>query len=290
MAKSTALVKAASPAALATLREQYPTEATFNRVLLPRLAFTSQDVTEGKGKATKVVIEAGTFALETPEKDEDGNAVKDEDGKFNWEREELGNTLEAIILYQRKQLKYFDESTEMYTSSPVYDDENEVLPLFCDKKEVGRGTPKELKAEYQFTNEEGKVRSKLEDNRILYVLIKGEVYQLNLRGTSMFAFFQYIRKVNPDTPNTVVTTFASESKEKGKIAWNQMTFEKVRDVSADEADDILEKVQDIKKGISDEKGFYAAKNESTDDEEEDEEAEEEGVRPGEKGRGKGKVF
>lgn len=286
--KETALVKTASPAALAALREEYPTEATFNRVLLPRLAFTSQDVMEGAGKNKKVVIEAGTFALEKPEKDENDDMVKDEEGKVQWERDEIGSDLEAIILFQRKQLKYFDEATELYTSSPVYDNDDETLPLFCDKKEVGRGTVKELKAKYEYTNEEGKVRSKLEDTRILYVLIKGEVYQLNLRGTSMFAFFQYARTV---TPNTVLTAFNSEAKNKGKIDWNQMTFAKVRDISADEADTVLEKIQDIKKGIADEKGFYAAKNEADEEDEEDEDEDDgKGARPGERGRGKGKVF
>jgi hypothetical protein len=268
--KEQGLTVPAPESALDLLRAEYPTEATFNRILLPRLGLVSQDVTEGKGKNMKVVTEAGTFFIERPTEE------KDEDGKAIWDREEIGTEAEGIILFQRKQLRYYDEDTEEYTSSPVYDNDDEVVPLFRDKKEVDRGTPKDLQAKFAYTDEKGKSKTKLENNRILYVLYGDEVFQLNLRGTSMFSFFGYARKV---TPNTVVTHFSSEGQEKGDIAWNRMEFEAVRQITKDEAETVLEKIKEIKAGIAAEKGFAATKSQADkdfdalDEDEEDEDDE-----------------
>lgn len=45
--------------ALAELKELYPVETSnFNRILLPRLGYVSQDQYEGKGKSAKVTVEA----------------------------------------------------------------------------------------------------------------------------------------------------------------------------------------------------------------------------------------
>jgi len=135
-----AIAKKVDDKVLAQLQESYPVEPKTNKILLPRLALVTQDKTEGKGKAMKVVAEAGTFFIER-QTDE----VTDE-GKQVWEKEELGEEIEGIILFQRKQLRFYDEGTEQYTSSPVYDMDDEVLPLWCDRNEVDRGTPKELKS------------------------------------------------------------------------------------------------------------------------------------------------
>ncbi len=257
--KTTALVSQPSEQALAELKSQFPQEQGFVRSLLPRLGMISQDKTEGKGKAMKVVSEAGTFFIEK-QTDE-----KDENDKNIWEREELGNSIEATIIYQRKQLRYYNEATEQYTSSPVYDEDTDIVPLFCDKKEVARGTPADLKAMATFAFEkDGKVKSKLEDNRILYVLYEGEVYQMNLRGSSMYSYMSYGRTVSPSMP-AVLTAMNSESKEKGSIAWNQMTFTKVRDLNGEEVDIVLEKVREIREAIVAEKQYYAKPAEKKDD-------------------------
>ena len=58
-------------------------------------------------------------------------------------------------------------------------------------------------------------------------------------------------------PPSVLTKFSSEAKEKGTIAWNQMTFTPVRAISEDEARKIIPIVQDIKVGIAAEKAYYA---------------------------------
>lgn len=234
--------------ALAELKASFPVEAGFTRVFLPRLGMNSQDKFEGKGKSAKLVKEAGQFfkEVQTDEVDEEGKKV--------WNKEDLGTEIEGIILYQRKQLRMFDEATEKYTSSPIYDSEDDVVPLFCDKKEVAKGTPAELKAMYKFLDKDGKEKSKLEDNRILYVLMNGDVYQMNLRGSSMYSWLTYARKVSPPT---VVTAFGSEAKEKGSINWNQMTFTPKRGISPEELNVVMEKVSEIKQGIEAEKNYYS---------------------------------
>lgn len=236
---------------LKQLREAYPTEPGSMRIQLPRLGMVSQDKTEGKGKAMKVVEEAGTFFIEqqTDEVNEEGKKV--------WVKDELGTKIEGVILFQRKQLRMYDESTEEFTSSPVYDTDDEIVPLWCNKKEIARDTPAKLKAMYKFVDKEGKEKSKLEDNRILYILYKGTVYQMNLRGSSMYSFMTYARK---NIPNTVITRFSSGAKEKGTIAWNQMTFDVVSDFDAEFAREVLTQVDIIRKAIAMEKAqFVTAK-------------------------------
>lgn len=238
---------------LAELKASYPVEATFNRILLPRLGLVSQDVTEGKGKSMKVVTEAGTFYIETQTEE------LDENGKKKWERTEIGTELDAIILFERKQLRFYDSSTETYTSSPIYDTDDQVIPLFKDKAEIDRGTPAELRsrAQYQGVSAKGKPMSKLEENRILYVLVDDTVYQLNLRGTSMYAFMTYKRTV---VPNTVVTHLSSDAQANGSIAWNQMAFEVNRPITAAEARIVIGHINEIKGSIEAEKQFYAGQN------------------------------
>lgn len=250
--KSTAVTTVASDEALAELRSNFPVEHGFTRVQLPRLGMYSQDQKEGKGKALKVTAEAGTFFIEKQTDEEDA------EGKKVWKTTELGAEIEGIIFFQRKQLRYFDEKTQTYTSSPVYDEESDVVPLFCNKAEIARGTPAELKAreEYQY-EKDGKIKSKLEDNRILYVLYKGEIYQMNLRGSSMYSWMSYSRKVSPPS---ILTRMNSEAKSKGSIDWNQMTFEKVRDLNADEVSEVIAKQNEVKEAVTAEKSFYASMN------------------------------
>lgn len=251
--ETTAIQTVASEEQLAILRQEFPQEEGFKRTLLPRLGMFSQDVTEGKGKSMKVVSEAGTFFLE--KETEEVN----EEGKKIWEKKELGTDINVNIIFQRKQLKYYDEKTETYTSSAVYDNDDEVVPLFCNKAEIDKGTPAELKAReiYQY-EKDGKIKSKLEDNRILYVLYDGELYQLNLRGSSMYSWMTFLRKNT--SPSALLLKLSSEAKSKGSIDWNQMTFEVVRDINGEEAGVIIEKVREIKDAINTEKQFFANQN------------------------------
>jgi hypothetical protein len=243
------IITAQDQSVIESLKNSFPVEKGFNKIILPRIGMYSQDVVEGKGKNMTVVAEAGTFYTEvqTDELDEEGRKV--------WKKTEIGSTFKGVILYKRKQLRMYDEQTELYTSSPVYDNDDEVLPLFCNKNEVTRGTPEQLKAKYNYQTKDGKTRSKLEDNRILYVLYNDEVYQLNLRGTSMYAYKTYERKVS--TPSLVLTVFGSESKEKGTIAWNQMTFEVFSHLTSPELSNVQKKVSEIKEAVVLEKQFYS---------------------------------
>lgn len=255
MNKKNQITTVASEASLMELRSQFPVESGFERTFLPRLSFKSQDVVEGKGKTMKVITEAGTF-IEERQTDE-----KDENDKQVWTKEELGLEIEGTIIFYRKQLKYFDEKNEVFTSSTVYDNEDETVVLFCNKAEVDRGTPKELKDRPEYAYEkDGKKKSKLEENRILYVLKDEEVFQLNLRGSSMYSFMTYTKK---NFVPAELTKFSSTAESKGSIDWNKMAFEKVRDLNAEEVALVMEKVNEIKKAIKAEKDYFASINAGT---------------------------
>lgn len=245
----------ASEESLAILRSQFPVEQGFQRVLLPRLGMFSQDKFEGKGKAAKLVQEAGMFYIEKQGDEEDS-----ETGKRLFVKHELTTAIDGVVLYQRKQLSYYNEATEKYTSSPIYDTDEDVIPLFCDKIEVARGTPAELKKKYEYTDKDGKVKSNLKDNRILYILYDGDLYQMNLHGSSMYAWMSYARKV---LPPAMLTHFSSEEKENGAIKWNQMTFEAARHLDEDEVSDILFRVAEIRDSVAAEKAWYASQRPTT---------------------------
>ncbi len=229
-----------------------PMENSIHRLSLPRLGMFSQDQVEGKGKSMVVTAEAGTFYIEkaTDEVDENGKKV--------WIKEELGKEIEATVVYYRKQLSMYDSATEKYTNSAVYDNDTDIIPLFCDKKEIAKGTQSELKAKYKFIDpKDNKTKSKLQDMKILFVLHKGEVYQLNLKGTSMFSFMTYLRN---SIPSTVLTTFNSEAKEQGTTSWNMMSFKTKRPLDNDELQTVIDFQTEIKDSVRNEKEFYASLN------------------------------
>src|SRR3990167_3780782 len=211
MTKNTkALVSQANETSLSELKNQYPIERGFQRILLPRLSMASQDKYEGKGKTAKLIKEAGIFTIERQTDEEDDT------GKKIWL-----------------------------------------------KKEVVRGTPAELKAEYQYKDKAGKTKSKLEDNRILYFLKDDEIFQLSLRGSSMYSWMTFARKV---LPPSVLIELSSEAMEKGQIKWNKMIFEVVKPLNTKEVTAILAKIKEIKEGIQEEKNYYAAVKQKDDNE------------------------
>lgn len=249
MKKNTEVATVASQNVMNQLSASYPVEQAGLSIILPRLGMVSQDVTEKNGKTIKVVTEAGTFYIEKQGED------TDEEGKQKWEREEIGTELEGIIFFKRHQLKLYDEATESFISSPIYDNADEVIPLFQDKKQIAKGTPAELKAIYQYTDQDtGKIKSKLEDNRILYVLVNEVMHQLNLRGSSMYSFLNYEKTVPVPT---VVTHFSSTSEKKGKIEWNKMKFDIVRKISDEEGKTLLHEQNRLKKAIEISKASFS---------------------------------
>lgn len=252
MKKTTEVAAPLNDEALALLRSMYPQEEGYTRLMLPRLSFKSQDVMEGTGKNKKVVIAAGTFFTEhqTEETDENNKKV--------WEKTEIGDTLEGIIIYKRKQLRMYDEATEEYSSTPIFDTNEDIVPLFCAKKEVARGTAAQLKAlyEYEETDDQGKKKkkSKLQDNTILYVLVDGQLYQLNIHGSSMWSFNDYSKSV---LVASVVTTFSSEYNKNGSIEWNKMMFKAKRQITPEELETVVSNIKAIKDAVNSEKLYFA---------------------------------
>lgn len=244
---------------LAQLQEAYPVEEGSNRIMLPRLSMASQDKMEGKGKDKKVVTVGGTFFLEH-ESDE-----KNSDGKNIWVKDELGMEIEVTVLYQRKQARMYED--EVYTSSPVFDTDDEIIPLFCNRKEVNRGTIEELQSQYMYTNKKGKEVSSLEVDTVLYVRYEGEIYQMNLRGSSKWSFSSFKRgKVIP----AIVIGIVGEYNQNGDVEWYKMIFSEVRGVTQQEAVANLEDIRRIKNTIEvEKKNFGNVAKKSGDQEAED---------------------
>lgn len=237
-------------AAAEMLAQSYEVEPLPQKITLPRLSFVSQDQTEGKGKERKVTVEAGTFFTEKKTDQLDDN------GKNIWEKTEIGSEVEGVIIFQRKQLSHYDEGTGMYTSSPIFDSNEDVIPLFRGGEKIDVGTPEELKAkdEYQGVTAKGNPTSNLKENKVLYVLIGEEVFQLNIKGSSMFSFRKYAQ-TGVNIP-TVITTFNSEPRENGAIEWNQMTFKVASELPSKEVVKIANMVVEIKETIAAEKAQF----------------------------------
>lgn len=263
--KSKAVVKALTEEQLAFLRSDYPVEQGVTTVQFPRLNMYAKDQTEesknpktGK-KEIKVISEAGEWFT-----DIQGDEIDEDTKKKEWERAEIGSEVKVIVLFKRKQLRMFDQDTEKYTSSPIYDEDDQTVPLFCERKQVGKGTPAELKAEYEFEDEDGKVKSKLKDERVLYVLMNDEIYQLNLRGSSMYAFKSYERDLQKAglVPSAVVTKITSESQTKGTNTWNQMVFVIERNIEGDEISTVMEKVKEMRESVAAQMAAYGGQGKS----------------------------
>lgn len=252
--KNTEVANVADSALLADLASQFPTEQGFERVYLPRFSMFSKDQVEGEGKEMEVISEAGTFYTEKQSDD-----VDPETGEKPFVKTEIGKTVEGIIIYKRKQLRMYDEPNSSYISSPIYDSEDEELPLWQNKVEIARATPKDLQAMYPGVTAKGKPKSNLEENIILYVLIDGELHQMNLRGSSMYNYKTYAKKV---APPTVVTTFGAERMEKGTNVWRATTFSVSRPITQEEGLDIVEKVTGIRDALAQEREFFANRDES----------------------------
>lgn len=266
---SRALVKAPSKEVLDALAIYFPADEGFTNISLPRISFVSQDVVEetgtGRSKQIKVVVPGGTFYQEKQEVDENGKPVLNDEGKPSWIKTEIGDAIDLQVIFQRKQLKYFDQPSKSFVSSNVFDDNEEIVKLYANKAEIASGTPAELKKSYEFEDKRtNKVKSALEDNRVLYVLFEGELHQLNLRGTSMYAWLTYARSVRPSPP-AVITHIESEYKESGSINWNQMVFTALRDATAEEAQKAAEDMRELIATIEERKSRDAAKAQSDKD-------------------------
>ena len=226
---------------LAELNASVPVIEGNSRTTFPRLAMLSKDISEvtgtGKNKKVKIVEAAGTFYTEQPT----GKEVAGADGKLRKEYEKKfieGETLDVIIAYHRRQLRYFDEGLKKYISSPIYDSADQVIPLFLDKRQIAKGTQKELQALYPAQTAKGKPSSGLIEEKILYVIYEGEMYQINLGRASKYSFQDYARTTNIAG---VVTTIGSIEETKGSNTYRKMTFTVNRVIDIDEYNTVKEK-------------------------------------------------
>lgn len=260
--------------ALAQLNAMFPQGDTFSRASFPKLVFKSQDKFELKKDATgapvleegEEVLEhttrAGTFFTEKPTDE------KDENGKAKWEQSKIGKELSGHIIYHRKKLQYWDAQAEEFFSTPMFDADYERVPLFKAGEFVAEGTPAELKALYPKVVEysdkktgekKTKTVSHLDDAKILYVIVSGEMLELTLRGSSMWSFNDYLKK---NAPQACITAFNSTKEEAGSNKWNKMAFKVDRPLTAEEAISGAHTLAELQDGIAAEKAFYASKRQA----------------------------
>ena len=257
MAKqSTAVTTVASDKQLEKVSSVYKSEEAAVRIYFPRLGMYSKDKTEQvinsrtKKKELKIIGESGEFFIQRETEETDG------EGKKIWETVDLGKKINLHIIYKRYQLRKYDEKTELYTSSPIFDFDDEEIPLFCEKKEVDRGLPKDLIEKDSYKDPEtGKTRSLLEEQRVMYVIYEGEVYQMNLRGSSMWALKAFERANG--NPTQFLTTITPEHKKRGSNEWDCMKFEVSRKVTSAEAELIEEKQKELMEKIAEQKAGFA---------------------------------
>ncbi len=218
--------KGADADELALLNEAFPTVES-NRVILPRMGMLSKDITEesgtGRNKKIKVIEASGTFFTEVV----DGDEVKKEFIE--------GAEQDFIIVFHRKQLKYFDKGLEKFISSPIFDNDEQIVPLYLDKRVIAKGTKAELQAKYPAISQKGKPTSDLKEYKILYVVYEGVLYQMNISITSGWAFSKYAGSFKDNTsPATVITSIGSEEETNGSNTYSKMTFTKGRTINGEE--------------------------------------------------------
>lgn len=245
----------------ALLDQSYPVGDESSRLLLPRLGLLSKDITEEKGtgklKKINIINAAGEFYTE---KD---LGETDDDGKKKWTKTFIdGESIEVIIVYHRYQLRKFDSSLGKFISSPMYDNDTQVVPLYQDKRVIKRGTEKELQAFYPALTQQGKPTSDLKKDTILFVLYEGELHQLNLSQSSKWAFSSYKRGLNP---SQVVTELGSKEETFGTNTYRKMTFKNLRPVSSTEFDEVYENQSKVRETVESDSRFYLGSGQTSEE-------------------------
>lgn len=237
---------------LAILDSGYPVSDEVSKLTLPRFGMISKDITEstGTGKLKKIsVLQAsGTFFTE-----EDKGEVG-ENGKKVWTETFLDkDKQDVVIVFHRKQLRMYDSSLEKFYSTPIFDNSEQVLPLYLDKQVVKRGTQKQLQDLFPAVTLKGKPSSKLKEETILYVLIDGVLHQCNLSQSSKWEFMSYKKSVNP---STVITTISSVEETFGDNTFRKMIFTKKRNINGGEFDEVVENQRLLKDQVEADKRFF----------------------------------
>jgi hypothetical protein len=203
-----------------------------------------------KIKKITVVEAAGTFYTE-----KDEGAVNEETGKKVWTKKFIGDSAEVVIAFHRKQLRFYDQGLNKFISSPIYDDKEQVLPLYLDKRVIARGTPAELQARYPKLSAKGKPSSNLKEETILYVIYDGELHQCNLSQSSKWSFSDYRRKLNP---STVVTELGSAEETNGSNTYRKMTFTSKGLIDPETAEVVIESQVTLKDQVTSDAQYLLA--------------------------------
>lgn len=160
---------------------------------------------------------------------------------------------EFVVLKKRNALKAFTDASYFSTE---YDYASSIINLF--KRENGRtvhvdqGTPKQLRAMHPF----------LKWMQPCYVLYKGEVMKLDIKGASASAFIDYSKKLQSENLHSymVMTVVPSAGTgKKGAINYRFMQFES-RDLTEDEAVQTTEALKKLTSDLFEIDKFYAEKN------------------------------
>jgi hypothetical protein len=245
-------VKVLTPEQLEVLNSSYPVADESSKQSYPRFGMLAKDITEesgtGKNKKITVVEAAGTFYTE-----KDEGEVNEETGKKVWTKTFIEESPEVVIAFHRKQLRYYDQGLDKFISSPIYDDKEQILPLYLDKRVIARGTPAELQAKYPKMTVKGKPGSNLKEETILYVLYKGELYQSNLSQSSKWSFLDYRRKLNP---STVVTQLGSVEETNGSNTYSKMTFTSKGLIAPEVAEVVIESQTTLKSQVESDAQYF----------------------------------
>lgn len=245
--------KELTEAQLALLNESYPVSEDSSRLQLPRLGMLSKDITESSGthknKKITVIQAAGSFYTEKDQGD-----VDEDTGKKVWTKHFIdGETVDVQIVYHRRQLRMFDSSLDKFYSTPIFDNKDQVIPLYLDKQVVKRGNQATLQAMFPAVTLKGKPSSKLKEDTILFVIYEGELYQMNLSQSSKWEFKTYAKSVNP---STVITTLGSVEETFGENTYRKLSFKNKRMIDSDEFEVVNEQQTLIKDQVKNDERFY----------------------------------
>ena len=232
----------------------YPIAEESNRLQLPRFGMLSKDVVEesgtGKNKKITIIQPSGTFFTESDE------GEVDEDGKKVWTKTFIdGETVDVQIVYHRRQLRKFDSSLEKFISSPIYDNAEQVIPLYLDKQVIQRGTQAQLQKLYPALTQKGKPTSDLREETILYVIYNGELHQMNLSQSSKWEFKSYAKSINP---SSVVTELSSKEETFGKNTYRKVMFKSKGLINRDQFEVVKENQAILKSTVEADQKFYLA--------------------------------
>lgn len=245
-------IKTLSAEELSVLNESYPVSDESTKLSLPRFGLLSKDIVEetgkGRNKTIKVLESAGTFYTE-----KDLGEVDEETGKKIWTKEFIGEAAEVIIAFERKQLRKFDVSLKKFISSSVYDNKDQVIPLYLDKQVIKRGTPDMLQSLYPALTAKGKKSSDLKEETILFVIYKDELYQCTLSQSSKWSFKDYKKGLNP---STVLTMLNTSEETFGTNTYRKMTFTNIRNLTQEEFDLVKTFQGDLKEKVASDAKYF----------------------------------